>query len=71
MKEAIIVGDLKLPFSHAVRAGGMIFVSGQASVDLETGNHELSAGESAVRDRLRRFYRRRRVSLKIFDPEST
>ena len=38
MKEAIIVGDLKLPFSHAVRAGGMIFVSGQASVDLETGN---------------------------------
>src|SRR4029078_10029095 len=37
-KEAIIVGNLKLPFSHAIRAGNLIFVSGQASVDLETGN---------------------------------
>jgi 2-iminobutanoate/2-iminopropanoate deaminase len=38
MKKAIIVGDLKLPFSHAMRVGEMIFVSGQASVDLDTGN---------------------------------
>lgn len=37
-KEAVIVGDLKLPFSHAVRVGNLIFVSGQASVDLETGD---------------------------------
>ncbi|HLA95823.1 MAG TPA: RidA family protein [Pyrinomonadaceae bacterium] len=36
--EAIILGDLKLPFSHAVRVGEMVFVSGQASVDLDTGN---------------------------------
>ena len=38
MKEAIIVGDLKLPFSHAMRIGDLVFVSGQASVDLGTGN---------------------------------
>ena len=38
MKEAIIVGDLKLPFSHAMRIGDLVFVSGQASVDLNTGN---------------------------------
>lgn len=38
MIENVIVGDLKLPFSHATRVGGFIFVSGQASVDLETGN---------------------------------
>lgn len=38
MKEAIIVGDLKLPFSHAMRVGDLVFVSGQASVDLNTGN---------------------------------
>jgi len=37
-KEAIIVGNIKLPFSHAVRVGNLVFVSGQASVDLETGN---------------------------------
>jgi len=37
-KETVIVGDLKLPFSHAVRVGNLIFVSGQASVDLETGD---------------------------------
>lgn len=36
--DAIILGDLKLPFSHAVRVGEMVFVSGQASVDLDTGN---------------------------------
>lgn len=38
MKEAVVLGDLKFPFSHAFRAGEMIFVSGQASVDLATGN---------------------------------
>lgn len=37
MKDAIVVGDLKLPFSHAIRTGDLIFVSGQASVDLQTG----------------------------------
>ncbi|MGD9562425.1 MAG: RidA family protein [Pyrinomonadaceae bacterium] len=37
MKDAIVVGDLKLPFSHAVRTGDLIFVSGQASVDLTSG----------------------------------
>jgi 2-iminobutanoate/2-iminopropanoate deaminase len=37
MKETIILGELKLPFSHAVRTGNTIFVSGQASVDLDTG----------------------------------
>jgi 2-iminobutanoate/2-iminopropanoate deaminase len=38
MIENIIVGNLKLPFSHAAGIGDLIFVSGQASVDLETGN---------------------------------
>ena len=37
MNEPIILGDLKLPFSHAVRAGNTIYASGQASVDLDTG----------------------------------
>jgi 2-iminobutanoate/2-iminopropanoate deaminase len=37
MIEPIIVGNLKLPFSHAVRCDGLLFVSGQASVDLQTG----------------------------------
>lgn len=37
MIDAIVVGDLNLPLSHAVRAGGFLFVSGQASVDLATG----------------------------------
>ncbi len=37
MIENVIVGDLKLPFSHATRFGDFVFVSGQASVDLETG----------------------------------
>ena len=37
MIDAIVVGDHQLPFSHAVRAGGFLFVSGQASVDLLTG----------------------------------
>lgn len=33
----IVVGELKLPFSHATRFGDFVFVSGQASVDLATG----------------------------------
>lgn len=37
MLEPIIVGNLKLPFSHAISCGGFVFVSGQASVDLQTG----------------------------------
>jgi 2-iminobutanoate/2-iminopropanoate deaminase len=37
MIDPVVVGDLMLPFSHAVRAGGFLFVSGQASVDLATG----------------------------------
>ena len=37
MIEPITVGDLKLPFSHAIRCDGFLFVSGQASVDLQTG----------------------------------
>lgn len=37
MKDPIVVGDLRLPFSHAIRTGELIFVSGQASVDLKTG----------------------------------
>lgn len=37
MKDAIVLGDLKLPFSHAVRTDNYLFVSGQASVDLDTG----------------------------------
>lgn len=37
MIEPIIVGDLTLPFSHAIRCEGFLFVSGQASVNLQTG----------------------------------
>jgi 2-iminobutanoate/2-iminopropanoate deaminase len=37
MFEPIMVGNLNLPFSHAIRCGGFLFVSGQASVDLQTG----------------------------------
>lgn len=37
MVENIVVGELKRPFSHAVRLGDLVFVSGQASVDLTTG----------------------------------
>jgi 2-iminobutanoate/2-iminopropanoate deaminase len=37
MKDPIVVGDLRLPFSHAIRTGDLVFVSGQASVDLKTG----------------------------------
>jgi 2-iminobutanoate/2-iminopropanoate deaminase len=37
MIENIIVGELKLPFSHATKFGDFVFVSGQASVDLDTG----------------------------------
>ena len=37
MIENIVVGELKLPFSHATRSGDFVFVSGQASVDLVTG----------------------------------
>lgn len=42
MDKAIVLGDLKLPFSHAACVGDLIFVSGQASVDLSTG--EILAG---------------------------
>lgn len=42
MDKAIVLGDLKLPFSHAACIGDLIFVSGQASVDLSTG--EIIAG---------------------------
>jgi 2-iminobutanoate/2-iminopropanoate deaminase len=45
MFDPIIVGNLKLPFSHAVRCGGFLFVSGQASVDLQTG--EIISGKFA------------------------
>jgi 2-iminobutanoate/2-iminopropanoate deaminase len=38
MRKNILVGHLNLPFSHAYRAGDLVFVSGQASVDLETGD---------------------------------
>jgi 2-iminobutanoate/2-iminopropanoate deaminase len=37
MRDTTNLGDLKLPFSHACRAGNLVFVSGQASVDLKTG----------------------------------
>ena len=37
MKKPIIIGGLKLPFSHAMCVGDLLFVSGQASVDLKTG----------------------------------
>lgn len=50
MFDPIILGDLKLPFSHAVRCGGFLFVSGQASVDLQTG--EIISGKFA--DEMRR-----------------
>jgi len=43
--EPITVGDLKLPFSHGVRCNGFLFVSGQASVDLQTG--EIISGSFA------------------------
>jgi 2-iminobutanoate/2-iminopropanoate deaminase len=36
-RDTIIVGKARLPFSQAVRVGDFIFVSGQASVDLATG----------------------------------
>ena len=42
MIKNIVVGELKLPFSHATRFGDFVFVSGQASVDLNTG--EIIAG---------------------------
>lgn len=45
MIENVVVGELKLPFSHATRFGDLVFVSGQASVDLETG--EIIAGTFA------------------------
>lgn len=45
MIENVIVGELKLPFSHATKFGDFIFVSGQASVDLNTG--EILAGTFA------------------------
>ena len=45
MIENIIVGELKLPFSHATKVGDFVFVSGQASVDLNTG--EIIAGTFA------------------------
>jgi 2-iminobutanoate/2-iminopropanoate deaminase len=38
MRNTTNVGHLKLPFSHACQAGDLIFVSGQASVDLKTGD---------------------------------
>ena len=37
MIENFLVGELKLPFSHATKFGDFVFVSGQASVDLDTG----------------------------------
>lgn len=37
MIENVVVGELKLPFSHATRFGDFVFVSGQASVNLDTG----------------------------------
>jgi 2-iminobutanoate/2-iminopropanoate deaminase len=37
MIDAVVIGDFNLPLSHAVRAGDLLFVSGQASVDLFTG----------------------------------
>lgn len=45
MRNNIVLGDLKLPFSHATRVGDLVFVSGQASVDLATG--EIVAGTFA------------------------
>ena len=37
MKQPISAGATKLPFSLAIRANNFLFVSGQASVDLKTG----------------------------------
>lgn len=37
MKTPIRVGNVKLPFSNAVRCDNLLFISGQASVDLSTG----------------------------------
>jgi len=37
MKKPVLVGAGKLPFSPAIQVGRFIFVSGQASVDLGTG----------------------------------
>ncbi|MFV0390038.1 MAG: Rid family hydrolase [Pyrinomonadaceae bacterium] len=37
MIEHTVVGELKLPFSHAVRVDNFVFISGQASVDLSSG----------------------------------
>jgi 2-iminobutanoate/2-iminopropanoate deaminase len=45
MIENVVVGELKLPFSHATRFGDFVFVSGQASVDLSSG--EIIAGTFA------------------------
>jgi 2-iminobutanoate/2-iminopropanoate deaminase len=45
MIENVVVGELKLPFSHATRFGDLVFVSGQASVDLTIG--EIVAGTFA------------------------
>jgi len=45
MIKNVVVGELKLPFSHATRFGDFVFVSGQASVDLTTG--EIIAGTLA------------------------
>jgi len=46
MIEHVVIGELKLPFSHAVRIGDLLFISGQASVDLDTGN--IIAGDLAA-----------------------
>ena len=45
MIQNIVIGELKLPFSHATKFGDFIFISGQASVDLKTG--EIIAGTFA------------------------
>lgn len=37
MIKAIEYGERPLPFSQAIRSADLVFVSGQASVDLETG----------------------------------
>ena len=42
------IGATRLPFSPAVRAGGFVFVSGQASVD-ETGTLVLDTFENEMR----------------------
>jgi 2-iminobutanoate/2-iminopropanoate deaminase len=51
MSFEVITGDLpptKLPFSPATRAGGFVFVSGQASTD-ESGNIVLDTFENEMR----------------------